>query len=216
MSVKSSKGFVLALVLVLSTVALAVGAQPAKADATFASSSVTCSSFSARGTVTTTYVAVRIWNLTAGQSEGGPALIDSYFNVGAPTAYFAAAGGAFSFSVHFPEQHPGDVIRARIYATDSPVFGGWDGGAFPQVDVSCGGSFEGPGIPAGFVMMTVVRPAVVYDSPGGSVVPNVKTLEPGSTWYMSPVTVKDSHGTLWREVFLAGWNNAFIPANSAQ
>jgi hypothetical protein len=121
------------------------GLQIANADATFSSSQLTCSSFSATGTTTASYVGVRIWNLTDGQFEGGPALIDSYYNVGAPTAYFAAPGGAFSFTVSFPVQNTGDVIVARVYGTNSPVFGGWDGGTFPQIQVSCVSSFAGPG-----------------------------------------------------------------------
>ena len=51
------------------------GLQKANADATLSSSAVTCSSFSATGTVTTAFVGVRVWNLTDGQFEGGPALI---------------------------------------------------------------------------------------------------------------------------------------------
>ncbi len=124
--------------VLLFSIFLLLGSENANADATLSSSLVTCSSFTATGTVTTAYVGVRVWNLTAGQSEGGPALIDSYFNVGAPTAYFPAqAGGAFSFTVNFPGQPAGDVILARVYATDTPAFGAWDGGAFPQVQGAC-------------------------------------------------------------------------------
>jgi hypothetical protein len=116
---------------------LLFGAGKANADATFSTSALTCSSFRATGTVTAAYVAVRVWNLTDGQFEGGPALIDSFFDVGAPTAYFPATGGAFSFTVNFPQQDTGDVIRARIYATDSPAFGAWDGGTFPEIEGAC-------------------------------------------------------------------------------
>jgi hypothetical protein len=116
---------------------LLVGIQKANADATFSSSYVSCSTFTATGTVTTPFVAVRVWNLTRGQFEGGPALIDSFFNVGAPTAYFPAPGGNFSFTASFPVQTTGDTIRARIYAAPAATFGSWDGGTFPQVDVAC-------------------------------------------------------------------------------
>ena len=115
------------------------GLKNANAGATFTSSAVTCSSFSATGTVTTAFVGIRVWNSTDGQVEGGPALIDSFFNVGAPVAYFPATAGVFSFTVNFPLQDTGDVIVARIYATDSQAFGAWDGLAFPQVTVACAG-----------------------------------------------------------------------------
>src|SRR5262249_29918309 len=109
----------------------------AGADATLTSASVTCSSFTATGTVTTAYVAIRVWNTTIGQSEGGPALIDSYANVGAPAYYIPAPGGNFSFSVSFPQQSAGDVIIGRVYATDTAAFGAWDGGTFPQIQDAC-------------------------------------------------------------------------------
>jgi hypothetical protein len=125
--------------MLIPSLLLLLGVQRANADATLTSAAVTCSSFTATGTVTTAFVGVRVWNLTDGQFEGGPALIDSYFNVGAPTAYFPATAGAFSFTVNFPLQDRGDVIRARVYATNSQAFGAWDGGTFPQVDVACGG-----------------------------------------------------------------------------
>jgi hypothetical protein len=135
---------------------LLLGSETASADATFSSSAVTCSTFSATGTVTTAYVAVRIWNTTDGQVEGGPALIDSYFDVGAPTAYFPAPGGAFSFTVSFPAQNTGDVIVARIYATDTPAFGAWDGGTFPEVQGSCANAVTVPTLSAWMLAMFAV------------------------------------------------------------
>jgi hypothetical protein len=146
--------------LILSFLLLS-GLQKANAGATLSSSSVTCSSFNATGTVTTPFVGVRIWNLSAGQSEGGPALIDSYFNVGAPTAYFPASGGAFSFTVNFPIQTAGNIITARVYAAPTAAFGSWDGGAFPQVELTCSNLAPVPTL-AGWmmVMLAIVLGAV--------------------------------------------------------
>jgi len=117
---------------------LLFGTEKANADAVLTSAVVNCSLFEATGTVTSAYVGVRIWNLTDGQFEGGPALIDSYFDVGAPTAYFPAPAGTFSFTVNFPAQTPGDSIVARVYGAPLPAFGSWDGGAFPQIEGTCG------------------------------------------------------------------------------
>ena len=129
---KRSAGCVVCLSLLLLFVSA-----PASADATFTTATVTCSSFTATGTVTSAYVGIRVWNTTAGQYEGGPALIDSYYDVGAPAYYFPASGGSFSFTVNFPPQNPGDTIVARVYGTDTPAFGGWDGGTFPQIEGTC-------------------------------------------------------------------------------
>jgi hypothetical protein len=127
----------LAFLVLVPTLLLLCGIQKASADAVLKTSDVTCGSFTATGTVTQPYVAVRVWNLTDGQFEGGPALIDSYFNTGAPTFYQLATGGNFSFTATFPVQNTGDQIQARVYAAPTNAFGSWDGGAFPQVIVSC-------------------------------------------------------------------------------
>ncbi len=209
MMVKLRMIFVVAFLA--SVVVLAAPRQSAHADASFASSEVTCSSFSATGTVTTTYVAVRIWNLTDGQSEGTSAVVDSYYDVGAPTAYFAAsAGGAFSFTVNFPTQDAGDVLVARIYGTNTPDFGQWDGGTFPEVEVACVG-FAGAPIPTGFVLRTIVCNTPVYDVPAGNLVDG-DAITSGQTWFVNP-TPTSAGGSSWTEVFLAGFNNAWIPSN---
>jgi hypothetical protein len=200
----------LVLILLTAVAVFAVPSHHALANASFSSSSVTCSSFQATGTVTTTYVAVRIWNLTDGQYEGGPALIDSYYNVGAPTAYFAASGGAFSFTVNFPAQDIGDVLVARIYATNTPVFGGWDNGTFPQIQVPCSG-FQGAPIPAGFVLRTITCNTPVYTLPGDQVVGS-NAVTSGQTWFVNPTTTT-AGGSSWTEIFVSGFNNAWIPSN---
>jgi hypothetical protein len=203
-----SRSVKLVAVLFVFALALGLGLQPASAAASFASSAVTCSSFSATGTVTTTYVAVRVWNLTDGQSEGTAALIDSYYNVGAPTAYIAATGGAFSFTVNFPEQNAGDVLVARIYATDSPTFGAWDGLAFPQVQVACG--FAGPNLPNGFVLKTLICNVAVYDAPAGKPVGG-NAVTNGQTWFVNPTPKTGPDGQSWTEIFVAGYTNGFVP-----
>lgn len=208
----SRSHLLLVLVLLVGLTVFAVPARHALANASFSSSQVTCSSFSASGTVTTTFVAVRVWNLSKGQSEGGPALIDSYFNVGAPTAYFAAGpGGAFSFTVNFPDQPTGDVIVARIYATNTAAFGAWDHGTFPQVRVSCSQGNEGVPVPAGFVLHTITCNTPVYDAPGGTPV-STDAVTAGQTWFVNP-TPTSAGGKSWTQIFLAGPNDAWIPSS---
>ncbi len=218
MSVKLSKGFVLTLVLVLSSVVLAVGPQTAKADAAISSYSVSCTSISARGTSNQPYVALRAYignttNIDGLAIGGAPKIFDAWFD-GSPT--FAVSGGQYSFSVSFSVPQ-GSPISFRVFgATDSDGHH-WDGSpVFQSVAVaSCNQSFQGPPIPAGFVMKTVTCTVPAVQSPGGDVVPGINALVPGAHWYMSPTPVKDAKGKLWTEVFLAGWNNAFIPAECA-
>jgi hypothetical protein len=205
-----SRSVKLVAVLFVFALVLGLGLQPASAAASFASSAVTCSSFSATGTVTTAYVAVRVWNLTKGQSEGGPALIDSYAPVGAPTAYFAASGGAFSFTVNFPEQNAGDVIVARIYGTNTPAFWEWDSQAFPQVQVACQSGYAGPNLPNGFVLKTLTCNVAVYDAPAGKPVGG-NAVTNGQTWFVNPTPKTGPDGQSWTEIFVAGYTNGFVP-----
>jgi hypothetical protein len=77
---------------------------------------------------------MRVWNVTTSTV----ALIDSYINVGVPTAYAAiAANGSYSTTASFPRQAFGAVLRGRIYRAPSAAFGSWDGGSFPDVIVTC-------------------------------------------------------------------------------
>ena len=104
--------------------------------AQIAASTLTCDSFSAVGTGTPAsgYAAMRVWNVTTSTV----ALIDSYINVGVPTAYAAiAANGSYSTTASFPRQAFGAVLRGRIYRAPSAAFGSWDGGSFPDVIVTC-------------------------------------------------------------------------------
>jgi hypothetical protein len=76
-------------------------------------------------------------------------------------------------------------------------------------DPSCNPAFDGPGIPAGFVLMTVTCNMAVYDSPGGSPVGDNR-FSAGATWFMNPKPVKDAKGRLWTEVFVGGYHNGYI------
>lgn len=104
--------------------------------AQIAASTLTCDSFSAAGmgTPASGYAAMRVWNITAGTV----ALIDSYVNLGVPTAYAAiTANGSYSITASFPRQAIGTVLRGRIYRAPSAAFGSWDGGSFSDVFVTC-------------------------------------------------------------------------------
>jgi hypothetical protein len=145
---------------------------------------------------------------------------------GAPTSY--AHTFAFPFSAAQPNAtytytHTWVSILNGVAVYTSRLSGtcNWTGGAFSPggatiTNLAGGSAFEGPPIPAGFVLLTVTCNVAAVQSPGGPVVPNIKPLVPGATWFMSPKPVKDAKGKLWTEVFLGGWNNAYIPAECAR
>jgi hypothetical protein len=139
----------------------------------------------------------------------------AYISIGATTVASATVSNPTT-SVTVPYTFPADQSTAvRLdwaFSLSGPV------GAYSvTMTLRCGGGqgWEGPGIPAGFVMKHIICNVAAVQSPGGPVVPNIKPLVPGATWYMSPTPVKDAKGKLWTEVFLGGWNNAFIPAECA-
>jgi hypothetical protein len=72
--------------------------------------------------------------------------------------------------------------------------------------------FDGPGVPGGFVLKTVTCDVAVYATPGGIPVGDNKIVG-GQTWYVNPKPVKDAAGKSWTEVFVAGFNNGYIPTS---
>jgi hypothetical protein len=75
--------------------------------------------------------------------------------------------------------------------------------------------FDGPGIPAGFVLKTVTCDMAVFDSPGGVPV-GENRFTTGATWFMNPTPKKDAKGRLWTEVFVGGWQNGWILTSCTQ
>lgn len=69
---------------------------------------------------------------------------------------------------------------------------------------------DGPGVPDGFVLRTIVCTIPVYTQPGGVPVGSDKLLA-GQTWYVDPVSVKGPDGKNWTEVFVSGDEDVFIP-----
>jgi hypothetical protein len=149
----------------------------------------------------------------------------SPYATGAPTSY--PWSFAFPFSTTQPNAtytytHTWLSVQNGVVVYTSSLSGTctWTGaasspGAATISNVAGGSAFQGPPIPKGFVLLTITCNVAAVQSPGGPVVPNIKPLVPGATWYMSPTPVKDAKGKLWTEVFLGGWNNAFIPAECA-
>jgi hypothetical protein len=78
--------------------------------------------------------------------------------------------------------------------------------AGPAADV-----FQGAPIPTDFVLRTIICNTPVYDTAGGSPLPTGEAVTAGQTWYVNPTPVVGTGGTLWTEIFVAGFGNPWVP-----
>jgi hypothetical protein len=105
-----------------------------------------------------------------------------------------------------PKQNP---IHWRIIGDGAVLFDGYaDNPCLPP----SGAAFQGPPIPAGFVLKTITCDVAVYDAPGGNPVGS-DALKSGQTWYVNPTPKKDAAGKSWTEVFVAGYTNGYVPTS---
>jgi hypothetical protein len=72
--------------------------------------------------------------------------------------------------------------------------------------------FEGAGIPAGFVMHTIVCDVPVYTQPAGVPVGSDHIIA-GQTWYIDPTPVEGTDGQQWTEIFVGSFINPWIPTS---
>jgi hypothetical protein len=77
-----------------------------------------------------------------------------------------------------------------------------------DVHIACG--YQGPTIPAGFVLHTITCDVPVYNLPGGSPVGDNKITN-GQTWFVNPLPVTAADGTSWTEIFVSGYTDGYIP-----
>ena len=106
------------------------------ASATIGANILTCSSFTATGTVTPAagFAAVRVWK----NAVGGTPLVDSYVDNGVPSRYAPIqAGGFYNLSVAFAAQPAGTKLVARVYRAPAAAFGSWDNQTYQDVTVTC-------------------------------------------------------------------------------
>jgi hypothetical protein len=186
-------------VIVLMATFLVTSVQPAHATVSGVGYSLTCSHLTVSGNSSNpTYPGHSVW-LVLYRPSTGELLIDTYVSV---------SGGHFSWSGGYGGASPSDELWVDV----------WDGDSHPLRSIThCrNSSFEGPPLPAGFVLKTMTCTVAAAQSPGGDVVPGIKPLIPGATWFMSPTPVKDANGKLWTEVFVGSWNDVYIPAECAQ
>jgi hypothetical protein len=99
-----------------------------------AANNFTCTGFTASGTGTPAsgYAGMQVWRGFA----FGPAVIDSFNNIGVPAAYAAISpNGSYRISMPFSRQS--GVLVGRIYRATAPTFGSWDNAAYQDVTVVC-------------------------------------------------------------------------------
>lgn len=68
----------------------------------------------------------------------------------------------------------------------------------------------GPGVPAGFVLVTITCDVAVYDTPAGSPVGD-NAVRAGQTWFVNPESVEGDDGRQWTEIFVSSRINPYIP-----
>ncbi len=143
------------------------------------------------------------------------------------TYSFGFSAGTLTFGTGFNRTFPTPQPTANwTFAFRSVVTAGgvsyWvstttltcSGGSLSATNVSAAyvASFEGPGIPAGFVLKTITCNVAVYDAPGGKPV-GTNAITGGQTWYVNPTPKNDAAGKSWTEIFVAGYNNGFVPTS---
>jgi hypothetical protein len=76
-------------------------------------------------------------------------------------------------------------------------------------------SAPSPSVPDGFVLKTITCTTAVFNMPGGQPV-GENRITAGQTWYISPEPQSDSSGKSWTEVFVSGYENAWVWSNCVQ
>jgi archaellum component FlaF (FlaF/FlaG flagellin family) len=106
--------------------------------------------------------------------------------------------GTYTQSIIVPKAA---YLGANVMVTDGDV----------SVRTKCGVTDAAP-IPAGFVLHSISCNTPVYDEPAGQPV-GANAVTAGQTWYVNPTPVTGGDGGSWSEIFVAGWNNGFIPTS---
>jgi hypothetical protein len=75
--------------------------------------------------------------------------------------------------------------------------------------------FTGPTIPSGYAQSVITCDVAVFDAPAGSPVGNNR-IAAGQTWHVAPESVTAPDGSLWRQVFVGGFQNPYIPDRCVQ
>ncbi len=177
-----------------------------KADAYVGDYAITCSSFSASGPSDAPFVTLYV--STDGEDT-------AYYFVIVPVV-----NGTYSGTLNFPAYPAGTEIFFEVWGTlnlynDYGDDGYWDEGDFEYDYVNCVPGANGPNIPAGYVLSSIICDTPIYDSPAGSLVGSA-SVKLGQTFYVNPVAAVAPDGSHWRQIFVGGWVNGYIPSVCVQ
>jgi hypothetical protein len=150
-----------------------------------------------------------------GVYQPGPSIFTEKMTDGNGHTVFARSGtgniGTFTFwspgsFMSQPQANPihehivmDGVVIADIYADN------------PCLPASQTYQFEGPPIPQGFILRSVICDTPVYDQAGGQPIAGT-LITTGQTWYVSPTPVFAA-GTAWTEIFTSSYIDGFVPAS---
>ncbi|HRE49354.1 MAG TPA: hypothetical protein PLD47_16640 [Aggregatilineales bacterium] len=73
------------------------------------------------------------------------------------------------------------------------------------------GTGAGPGVPSGYVLLTMTCDMAVFDMPGGNPVGNNR-VKSGQTFYTNPKTKLDANGESWTQIFVSSRIDPWVPS----
>jgi hypothetical protein len=171
--------------------------------------SLTCSSFSVKGTTDTPYVGVNIF------AYPNTILVASTHDYGVPSYIAPAPNGQYDITVTFPKQPEGTLFELVVFDFTDATIGHYFTSIFSVDAVPCSTtSIPGPTIPAGFVLRTITCDVAVFNAPDGSPVGSNR-IRSGQTWYVNPES-KTANGESWTEIFVGGPITGWIPTACVQ
>jgi len=181
--------------------------QSVNADAYVNTYTLACAGFSASGTSDQAYV-----TLYASPDDGSG---DAYFVV------IPVVNGSYSGGLTFPEHPEGTAFSIEVWGTlapyitfDDPNY--WDSYEYFYSYEPCVKQvFTGPGIPADYVLRTIICETPVYDTPAGRPVGNA-AVHVAQTFFVNPVPETAADGTSWTRIFVSSSPNPYIPTSCIQ
>ncbi len=173
----------------------------AQASATVTSYTPGCGSFHVTGTTNEDSVIIAIQNLDLGtllvrQLKSTP-------------------DGTFDLTVPFVSQPKGATLRYDVFGVIGPNL--WDHESFFEVITSCITpiSHGSPGIPAGFILKSIICDTPVYNTPAGTAVGDAH-VDTGQTFFVNPIPVSSTDGQSWTEIYVSSTTNPYIPTICTQ
>ncbi len=135
-----------------------------------------------------------------------PVTVTLIVNQGSTRLVGATHSGVGAFSFYNTFSRPvADGTLLDVHVSDST-----GDHADTQIVASC--RFDGPFIPANFVLRTVTCSVSLFDAPNGHPVANAR-ITSGQTWYIDPLPYPDENGKNWTDIYVSDANATYIPTS---